>query len=343
MALNYIRNSVKIVIDAYDGALTFYVVDDDDPILQTYRRIFPDLFTPLNQMPEWLQAHLRYPEGLFRIQSTLFQTYHMRDTNVFYNKEDLWEVPNETFEGDTRPVEPYYVILRLPGENEDEFVLIQPFTPNNKDNLIAWMAARSDGPNYGQLVVYRFPKQELVFGPLQIEGRIDQNPEISSQITLWDQGGSEVIRGNLLVLPIENSLLYVEPLYLRAENGQIPELKRVILASGDRIVMEETLAESLEALFADGELSAPVVEASTTSDEVTTDASTEVDEVVADSIDDAADLLLSDDVSELARTASDHYEAAQAALQDGDWAAFGEELDKMQAALDKLVQVTSKP
>ena len=170
----------------------------------------------MSQMPEWVRPHFRYPEDLFRIQSTLYQTYHMSDVNVFYNKEDLWQVPLETFSGNTQPVEPYYVVIRSPGEAESEFVLMQPFTPNNKDNLIAWMAGRSDGEHYGELVMFRFPKQELIFGPLQIEARIDQNPEISAQITLWDQGGSEVIRGNLLVLPVDNSLLYVEPLYLRA-------------------------------------------------------------------------------------------------------------------------------
>ena len=337
--INYIRNSVKIVIDAYDGSATFYVIDETDPVLQTYATIFPNLFTPLNRMPEWQQAHLRYPEGLFRIQAQLYQTYHMRDVNVFYNKEDLWEVPNETFEGDTRPVEPYYVILKLPGESEDEFALIQPFTPNNKDNLIGWMAARSDGDSYGELIVYQFPKQELVFGPLQIEGRIDQNPEISSQITLWDQGGSEVIRGNLLVLPIENALLYVEPLYLRAENGQIPELKRVIVASGNQIVMEETLSEALTALFASGELSTPAVSnVSTTTDtpqneEETTESENEVSSTTNPE--------LGDDVAELAQTASDHYEAAQIALQQGDWATYGEELDKMQELLERLVEVAN--
>jgi uncharacterized membrane protein (UPF0182 family) len=205
--INYIRNSVKVVVDAYNGTLTFYVIDPEDPLVVTYSRIFPDLFKPMGQMPDWVRTHLRYPEDLFRIQSQLYQTYHMRDVNVFYNKEDLWQVPNESYEGSTQPVEPYYVVLKLPGETDSEFALVQPFTPDNKDNLIAWMAARSDGENYGKLVTYRFPKQELIFGPLQIEGRIDQNPEISAQITLWDQGGSEVIRGNLLVLPIGNSLL----------------------------------------------------------------------------------------------------------------------------------------
>lgn len=329
--LNYIRNSVKVVIDAYDGSLTFYLIDPTDPLVATYRLIFPNLFTPIEQMPEWMRAHLRYPEDLFRIQSQLYQTYHMRDVNVFYNKEDLWAVPQENFDGNTQAVEPYYVILTLPGEENDEFVLIQPFTPNNKDNLIGWMAARSDGENYGQVVVYAFPKQELVFGPLQIESRIDQNPEISSQITLWDQGGSQVIRGNLLVLPIDNSLLYVEPLYLRAENGQIPELKRVVLATGNRIVMEETLAESLQALFSgealplDVAADTPATEAAPTTAETTADTAAPV----------------SQDIGELAQTAADHYAAAEEALQRGDWAGYGEELEQMQAVLDQLVRLTN--
>jgi uncharacterized membrane protein (UPF0182 family) len=342
--INYIRNSVKVVIDAYNGSLTFYVVDED-PLIKAYAAIFPRLFTPLSDMPEWMRAHLRYPEGLFRIQATLYQTYHMRDVNVFYNKEDLWQLPNETFSGNTQPVEPYYIILKLPGEEKSEFVLIQPFTPNNKDNLIAWLAARSDGESYGQLVVYRFPKQELIFGPLQIEGRIDQNPEISSQITLWDQGGSEVIRGNLLVLPIDNALLYVEPLYLRAENGQIPELKRVILASGDRIVMRETLAESLEALFegTDGQLltasaDIPADEGSTASTEAAEPASTS-DTATTETTTPAN--IADKDIAELAQIASDRYEAAQQALQSGDWATYGEELAEMEAALKALIELTN--
>jgi uncharacterized membrane protein (UPF0182 family) len=331
--INYIRNSVKVVIDAYDGSLTFYMVDPTEPLLKTYAAIFPGLFVPLNQMPDWLQTHLRYPEDLFRIQAAVYQTYHMRDTNVFYNKEDLWEVPNETFAGGTQPVEPYYVILRLPDEPENEFVLIQPFTPSNKDNLIAWIAARSDPEHYGQLVVYRFPKQELIFGPLQIEGRIDQNPEISSQITLWDQGGSEVIRGNLLVLPLGNSLLYVEPLYLRAEQGQIPELKRVIVASGDRIVMREMLADSLLALF-EGEPAVAVVERPTTDEPVTPQETTSATPTPRSEP--------VDDISQLARMASEHYEAAQTALRQGDWATYGEELAAMKAVLDRLVELTGE-
>ncbi|RME79493.1 MAG: UPF0182 family protein, partial [Chloroflexi bacterium] len=319
--LNYIRNSVKVLIDAYNGDLTFFLFDPQDPLIQTYAAIFPALFTPADEMPGWLREHIRYPEDMFQIQARLYQTYHMRNVNVFYNKEDLWQIPMEKFAGNTQPVEPYYVILKLPGEAQAEFLLIQPFTPNNKDNLIAWLAARSDGEHYGKLVAYRFPKQELIYGPLQIEGRIDQDPEISSQITLWDQGGSEVIRGNLLVLPIDNSLMYVEPLYLRAENGQIPELKRVILAAGDRIVMRPNLEEALTALFG-GTAPAPttpVAEAPPAPGESN---------------------LLPGTVGELARTAAAHYEAAQEALRRGDWAAYGEELNKMESALKALVRLT---
>lgn len=324
-SINYIRNSVKVVIDAYNGSLTFYIVDTDDPLIKTYAAIFPALFAPMSRMPEWVRPHFRYPEDLFSIQSTLYQTYHMSDVNVFYNKEDLWQVPNETFSGNTQPVEPYYVVIRSPGVADSEFVLMQPFTPNNKDNLIAWMAGRSDGEHYGELVVFRFPKQELIFGPLQIEGRIDQNPEISAQITLWDQGGSEVIRGNLLVLPVGNSLLYVEPLYLRAEQGQIPELKRVILASGDQIVMRETLAETFLAFF-EGEAENVIVPSESES------APPAAEQPTAP---------LSDDVATLAETAAAHYDAAEAALRDGDWATYGKELDQLKAALDKLVELTS--
>lgn len=324
--LNYIRNSVKVVTDAYNGQVTFYVADPSDPLIQAYLAIFPSLFTPMEQLPDWLRAHLRYPEDMFSIQAQLYRTYHMHDVNVFYNKEDLWQIPLETLGGDTQPVEPYYVMLRLPDNTQDEFVLTQPFTPNNKDNLVAWLAGRSDGEHYGQLIVYRFPKQELVYGPLQIEARIDQNPEISAQLTLWGQSGSEVIRGNLLVLPIKNSLMYIEPLYLRATNGQIPELKRVILVSGEKVVMRETLAQALTALF--GQSPTAPAEGSETPATPPPAAQAEPS---------------GDNINELARAASAHYEAAQKALQQGDWTTYGEELKQMKAALDALVRATSQP
>jgi uncharacterized membrane protein (UPF0182 family) len=322
--LNYIRNAVKVVTDAYNGTMTFYVTDPEDPLVQAYASIFPKLFTSQEDMPDGLRQHLRYPEDLFTIQAAVYQTYHMGDVNVFYNQEDLWNIPQELYAAQPQPVEPYYVILRLPEQEEDEFMLIQPFTPANKDNLIAWMAGRCDVPNYGQLVVYRFPKNVLLYGPSQIEARIDQDPEISAQLSLWSQRGSQVIRGNLLVIPLENSLIYVEPLYLQAETGQIPELKRVILASGERIVMSETLAGALVSLFGKGAASA--VDVQTERPVVGTgDAGILTGEVT-------------EQIYDLARQAEEHYTAAETALQNGDWATYGAELDAMEAVLQELVE-----
>jgi len=246
---NYVRNAVKVTVDAYDGTVHFYVADPADPLIRTTARIFPGLLQPLDAMPADLRAHIRYPEGLFRVQAGMYAVYHMRDTQVFYNKEDLWSLPVRTVAGQERAMEPYYLILRLPGEPKEEFVLLIPFTPSKKDNLAAWLAARSDLPHYGKLVVYNFPKQKLIYGPRQIEARIDQDPFISQQLSLWNQRGSQVIRGNLLVVPIERSLVYVEPLYIAAEKGQLPELKRVIVGFGDRIAMEETLDGALARVF----------------------------------------------------------------------------------------------
>src|SRR3989475_2246028 len=246
---NYVRNAVKVTVDAYDGAVRFYVADPTDPLIRTIARIFPGLLQPLDAMPADLRAHIRYPEGLFRVQAGMYAVYHMRDTQVFYNKEDLWSIPVRHGAGPDRPMEPYYLILRLPGEPKEEFVLLIPFNPSKKDNLSAWLAARSDPPHYGKLVVYNFPKQKLIYGPRQIEARIDQDSFISQQLSLWNQRGSQVIRGNLLVVPIERSLVYVQPLYIAAEQGQLPELKRVIVGSGDRIAMEETLDGALARVF----------------------------------------------------------------------------------------------
>jgi len=214
---NYIRNPVKITVDAYDGTVIYYLVDPDDPIIQAYDQAFPDLFQPLEAMPDALKVHIRYPEDLFKVQTRQYLKYHMDDVQVFYNQEDLWEIPKEVFENDQQPIEPYHVILSLSNEEEVEYLLIQPFTPAGKNNMIAWIAARNDPPNYGQLVVHELPKQELVFGPIQVEARIDQDPEISAQMSLWNQRGSKVIRGNLLVIPMNTSFLYVEPIYLLSE------------------------------------------------------------------------------------------------------------------------------
>ncbi len=248
--INYIRNSVKVVVNAYSGETNFYVSNEEDPIIQTYRDIFPSLFKDFSQMSESLKEHIRYPEDIFRAQSKMYLDYHMRDPNVFYNKEDSWRIPNEVLRGRNTEMEPYYIIMKLPQEDEAEFMQILPFIPRGKENMIGWMAARSDPPNYGELKSYLFSKQELIFGPMQIESRIDQDTEISQRITLWSQSGSSVFRGNLLPIPIEDTILYVEPLFLQSRGeGSLPELKRVIVAQGDRLTMQPTLDEGLNALY----------------------------------------------------------------------------------------------
>ena len=246
---NYVRNAVKVVVDAYDGTVRFYVADAQDPLVRAYAAAFPGLLEPIEAMPADLRAHVRYPAGFFAVQARMYATYHMQDPRVFYNKEDLWSVPRMAEGGRDREIDPYYTIMRIPGESREEFVLLMPFTPLRRDNMIAWLAARSDGPAYGRLVAFLFPKQRLVFGPRQIGARIDQDAVISQQLTLWSQRGSTVIRGSLLAIPVEESLLYVQPLYLAAEKGSIPELKRVIVAHGNQIAMGETLDAALQSIF----------------------------------------------------------------------------------------------
>lgn len=252
---NYIRNSVKVVVDAYDGTVDFYAIDETDPILQTYRKIFPGVFKDISEMPDSLRAHLRYPEDLFTVQANVLKNYHMTDPTVFYNKEDAWDIAKELYAGQPQNVEPYYTIMKIPGEEKAEFVLMLPYTPassatNTRNNMVAWMAARMDGEHYGELLLYKLPKSTEIDGPLQIESRIDQDPEISKQLALWDQKGSSVIRGNLLALPVGGNFLYVEPIYLQSDKGgSIPEMKRVILAYEDKLVMEETLGEGLIKIF----------------------------------------------------------------------------------------------
>jgi uncharacterized membrane protein (UPF0182 family) len=304
-ALNYIRNSVKIVIDAYNGNVDFYLTDTADPIVVTYGRIFPQLLKPFAAMPADLQKHIRYPEELFLIQAQLYQAYHMEAADVFYNREDLWQFPRQPGGGGTARMVPYYIIMRLPGERQAEFFIMLPMVPSRRDNMIAWLAARCDPPGYGTLIVYEFPKEKLIYGPFQIEALINQNTYISQQISLWNQMGSRVIRGNLLVIPIEDSIFYVSPLYLRAEHGQLPELKRVIAAYGDRVVMEETLSQALSALFANA--GAP-----------------------------AATAPAAGAIADRARQALDHYNRAIEHLKAGDWAGFGAELEAMRGVLQGI-------
>jgi len=247
--VRYIRNSVKIVIDAYSGEVSFYVTNTKDPIIETYKKAFPGLFKPIEEMPSNLREHVRYPEDLFSMQIERYARYHMTEPQVFYNNEDLWTRPKEQYSGRQRLMEPYYIMTKLPGQEEQQFMLMTPMTPEDRDNMIAWIAAKSDPPNYGELVTYQLPKEKLIYGPNQIESRIDQDTEISRQLSLWDQRGSKVIRGNLIVVPIEESFLYVEPIYLIAQQIQIPQMQRVIVSYGNRVAMKKTLRQSLNTVM----------------------------------------------------------------------------------------------
>ena len=247
--LNYIRNSVKVVVDMYDGTVRFYTMDPKDPILAAYRRAFPGVFMDLNQLSADLKAHLRYPEDLFSIQADQYRTFHMTVPQVYYNREDLWVLPQENYAGKVAPMKPYYILMKLPGSDQLEYLLMTPFTPQKRNNMISWMAARSDFPDYGKMLFYQLPKEKLIYGPMQIEAMIDQNTTIAQQLTLWDQKGSRVIRGNLIAVPIENSFMYVVPVYLTAEGTDFPQLKRVIVISGDKVAMEPTLDEAIQSVF----------------------------------------------------------------------------------------------
>ena len=309
---NYIRNSVKVIIDAYNGTMDFYIVDQKDPLVKVYQNIFPQLFKNFDQMPEDLNEHIRYPKDLFQVQAELYSTYHMMDPDVFYNKEDYWNTPNEIYAENEIRMEPYYIVTKLPGYEREEFILMTPFTPSTKNNMIAWLAAKSDQPEYGDLIVYKFPKDKLIFGPMQIEARIDQDSEISQQLTLWGQKGSTVIRGNLLVIPIAKSILYVEPLYLRAETGEIPELKKVIVSNGSDVAMGNNLEDALEKLFVRSFGDREIVVAG---EEKT--------------------------LKELIQEAAGYYESAQEFAREGNWSKYGEELQKLEQTL-KLLEEESE-
>jgi uncharacterized membrane protein (UPF0182 family) len=251
-SLNYIRNSVKVIVDIYQGSVLFYVMDPEDPVLRVYREAFPGVFKELGELPEDLKTHLRYPEDLFAIQADTYRTYHMTDPQVFYNREDFWTFPQQKYAGTAIRMTPYYILMRLPGEKDLVYLMMTPFTPQNRDNMIAWMAAKCDFPEYGKVLVYQLPKERLTLGPIQVEAMIDQQTEISQKLSLWDQKGSRVIRGNLVVIPMDDSFLYVEPVYLMAEGTDIPQLKRVIVISGDKVVMERTLEGAIKAVFGAG-------------------------------------------------------------------------------------------
>jgi len=315
---NYVRNAVKVVIDAYNGTIRFYISDPSDPIVRTYDRMFPGLLMSLEAMPDELRSHLRYPEDLFALQASVYAAYHMDSPTVFYNREDLWSIPQEIVGSSSLAMTPYYVTLQMPDSNRPEFVLMLPFTPARKDNMVAWLAARNDAPNYGELIVYKFPKHELTYGPMQIEARIDQDSEISQLITLWSRSGSSVYRGNQLVIPIQNGLLYVEPVYLQAEQSQMPELKRIVVATGARLAMGSTLDEALRSLFR-----------------------VEQDESRSERQRTPQSELSDGSVAQLIKQAVKEYEMAKGRLQQGDWAGYGESMEQLEKVLQDLNSLVS--
>jgi uncharacterized membrane protein (UPF0182 family) len=306
--INYMRNSVKAVVDAYDGSLAFYVSDPNDIMIKVYTRMFPGLFKPLETMSQDLRKHVRYPHQFLQLQAAMFAAYHMTDPKVFYNKENLWQIPALG----EKPMEPYYTIMKLPGEKVEEYILLLPFTPSKRDNLSAWLTARCDEPHYGKIRAYTFPRDRLIYGPKQIDARINQDSFISQQLTLWNQRGSEVIRGSMLVIPIEKSLLYVQPLFLAADKASLPELKRVIVAFGDEVVMEENLELALQRLFG-GKKAVAAVASSTKTDSTASPAA-------------------------LAKEAVSIYEKATTLQRQGNWAGYGEELRKLEQILKRMSQ-----
>ncbi len=345
--LNYIRNSVKAVVDAYSGAVSFYQMDTQDPIIATYAEIFPTLFKAKEQIPADLKAHLRYPKDMFKYQALTYRSYHMQDVQVFYNQEDLWEIPKEIYQDRPERMEPYYIVVKLPGEQREEFLLMVPFTPARKDNMIGWLAARCDGESYGHLLAYRLPKDRMIFGPMQLEARIDQQPDISSQLTLWGQGGSEVIRGNLLAIPIERSFLYVEPIYLQARQEElpsfsggmpdpqqqfargntrstaIPELKQVIVAFAGQVVMRDTFEEALFAIFGAGTAVRPDETSGRTKPPLPSSATLR-------------------SAAKMAIDAEVHYQRVRTSLQKWDWKTAGEEMDALEETLIGLREMLEK-
>jgi uncharacterized protein len=327
--INYIRNAVKVVIDAFHGDTTFYLADGTDPVAATFARVFPALFKPIADMPAAIRAHVRYPEDIFALQATVYATYHMTQPAVFYNREDQWEVPTIETGREPQAMQPYYTIMRLPGEQEPEFIQMLPFTPRRKDNLAAWLVARSDGDHYGKLRVFQFPKQKVIFGPRQVVARINQDQVIAPQVNLWNQQGSEVIWGTLMVIPVEESLIYVRPLYLRSAGGRIPELTRVIVAHQNQIVMEQTLEAGLARLFGErGPAAKPPVAMASNQQEPGAEAQPST----------AAQPERDPAVTALAVQARAHYDRAIAAQRAGDWATYGEEIKRLGEVLARMRQ-----
>jgi uncharacterized membrane protein (UPF0182 family) len=328
-SFNYMRNSVKVVVDAYTGQATFYVADPSDPIIQVYERIFPQLFRPLSAMPAGLRQHIRYPQDIFEVQTNIYAKYHMTDPTVFYNREDLWTPATEIVGTSQVPFTPYYVIIQLPGQSKPEFLEMEPFTPYQRNNMVAWVAARSDAPHYGDLIAYEFPKGALTLGPLQVDATINQDPEIASDLALWSQQGSHVERGRLLVVPVQNSLLYVEPIYQTATGAQLPELRRVIVAYGSQIGFQPTLDQALQAIFGAG--AAPPANVATPA---TATAGATASATAAAGP--AATGSAATGSAALAQQAEATYQQAVNELRQGNFAAFGQDLQKLGTLLSQL-------
>lgn len=312
---NYIRNSVKVVVDAYNGDTTFYVVDQDDPVARTYQKIYPTLFKDVKEMPEGIRKHIRYPNSLLKIQAGVYTKYHMDQVKVFYQDEDLWDIAHQIYGTEEKEMDPSYFIFELPDEKKAEFINMIPFTPKSKQNMTAIMMARNDGNRYGQLLVYKFPKNKTVYGPMQIEAQIDQNTEISKEFSLWNSSGSKYRRGDLFVIPINNSIMYVEPVYLEASNQAIPEMKRVIVAYGDKIAYESTLEDALADLFGEDENGGQSQSASASSGKNNSGKS---------------------NTKELIQKANEAYENAVNAQKSGNWKKYGDYLDELEKYLNQL-------
>ncbi|MFN2602504.1 MAG: UPF0182 family protein [Gemmatimonadaceae bacterium] len=324
---NYMRNSVKVTIDAYHGTITAYVADPTDPLIRTYAKIFPGIFKPISAMPADIRVHVRYPRDLFRVQTGLYTTFHMDEPNTFYNREDQWQLPLGSEEKEASDAFTRHLVMRLPDEKQAEYVYMAPFTPRGKNNLAAWMVARNDGANYGKLRVYRFPKQSLVYGPAQIQSRINQDTDISRELTLWDQRGSQVIKKDLLVIPIEEALIYVQPIYLKGQGGQLPELKRVVVAFQDHVVMSETFESSLALLF-NGEVNTQTQLASAAAADTSLKSpSGAAPSATGQPLPPNADLI---------READDHYQRAISAQRSGDWATYGQEIKRLGEVIQRL-------
>jgi uncharacterized membrane protein (UPF0182 family) len=319
---NYVRNSVKVTVNAYDGETKFYIVDNSDPLVQSYAKVFPGLFLTLDEMPQNIREHLKYSTTLFEVQTEIYQRYHMKDPTVFYNKEDVWSIANEIYGNQIEQMEPYFVNMSLPGSDATEFLLIRPFTPTEKNNMVAWLAARNDDENYGKLVLFKFPKQSTIYGPAQVEARISNDSEISQNLNLWDQQGSSVIRSNLLVIPIQNSILYIEPIYLTTNNeNSLPEVVRIVVAYKDQIVMAKTLDEALSQLFGTNFESAGPGDTPSTSNPAENDSTVTYDEAV-----------------QQIKTA---YQNAKLSAQQGNWADYGKYMDALEKAINQLGKTSS--